>query len=347
MERISRLKAEMEELGYDSVLVFEPTNIFYLTGFWGEGISLLDKNELSLIIPKLETERAKKSANCTIIESERGNMLNSLPNIEGRVCTDCNDYNIMKSLENKFNLVYDKSIFDKVRMIKDDDEIKEISKAASLLDKLFAFVENKVVIGMSELEIQALIMYEGLRLGLQPASYKFTLYPLIIASGKNSALPHAQPTSRRIKKGDLLTIDLTLRYNGYVADTTRTFAIGNISNEKRLIYNIVKEAQEKAIENIREGMLTADLDKISRDVIDKYGYSKYFIHSTGHGIGLDVHEPPWIKANDKTQLERNMAITIEPGIYIDNKYGVRIEDSIIVSKKAKVLNKYTKELVII
>jgi Xaa-Pro aminopeptidase/Xaa-Pro dipeptidase len=168
---------------------------------------------------------------------------------------------------------------------------------------------------------------------------------LIVASGKNSSLPHAQPTSRKIRKGDLVTIDLTLRYNGYISDATRTFAIDSIKEEQRKIYNIVKEAQEEGIANLHDGVEAGEIDRVCRSIIEKYNYDKYFIHSTGHGIGLDVHEPPWIRSNSKQLLRDGMSITIEPGIYL-TKYGVRIEDSLLVTKNGcKVFNKYTKELV--
>ena len=344
MNRIDRLKASMEELGYDNIIAFEPENIFYLTQFWGEGIALLNKNGLMLIVPKLEAERAR--SNATVIESERGSdMLKILSkNLDGRAVTDCNDYHTFIQLGS--NVIHDPSIFYNARMIKDDDEIRAIKKASMLLDKLFRMVEE-IKVGMSELDIQALLMYEGLRLGLLPTSYKYTLHPLIVASGKNSSLPHAQPTSRKIRKGDLLTIDLTLRYNGYVSDATRTFAIDSISNDKREIYDIVREAEEEGIEALHDGIEAGEIDMICRNLIEGYGYGKYFIHSTGHGIGVEVHEPPWIRSKSKQLLRDRMTITIEPGIYLQ-KYGVRIEDSVLVTENGcKVLSKYTKDLIII
>ncbi len=346
MDRISRIKKHMESLGYDNLLAFEPENIFYLTRFWGEGIALLNKNGLVLIVPKLEAERARKSKHA-VIESERNALLNSLPDIEGRVCTDCNDHQTFKRLEANLDLVYDPNIFYRARMIKDEDEVRSIKKGAMLIDRLFKLFEDEVRIGMSELELQALLMHEGLRLGLQPASFRFTLHPLIIASGRNSSLPHAEPTSRKIRKGDLVTVDLTLRYNGYVADATRTFAIDSISRDKKEVYNIVKEAQEEGIANVRDGVSAREIDRVCRDVISKHGYAECFIHSTGHGIGVDVHEPPWISSNSNDILKEYMTITIEPAIYIKDRYGVRIEDSILITNKVEILNKYTKDLIII
>ncbi len=346
MNRLDRLKASMEELGYDSIVVFEPENIFYLTQFWGEGIAVLNK-DVTLIVPRLEAERARKSK-VTIIESERGSdMLKILAkNIDGRVVTDCNDHQTFMQLKS-MDIRYDPSILYNARMIKDDDEIKYIKKASILLDRLFRIVEREMRIGVSELEVQALLMYEGLRMGLLPTSYKYTLHPLIVASGKNSSLPHAQPTTRKIRRGDLVTVDLTLRYNGYVSDATRTFAIDDIKEEQKKVYNIVREAQKEGIANLHDGIKAGVIDDTCRGIIKRSNYGKYFIHSTGHGIGVDVHEPPWIRSNSNQVLRDGMTITIEPGIYTRN-FGVRIEDSLLVTKDGcRVFNRYTKELVII
>jgi Xaa-Pro aminopeptidase/Xaa-Pro dipeptidase len=335
--------------GYDMVTAFEPENVFYLTGFWGEGIAIHDANNTILIVPKLEAERARKSSKSMIIESERGiDMLNILKNnVYGKVCTDCNDILTFNKVKESVDLIYDSSIFYNARVLKSDDEIRNIKRASQLLDKLFSIAEKEIRIGMSELEIQALLMYEALKLNLKPASYKFTSDPLIIASGINSSLPHAQPSNRKIRRGDLITIDLTLRYNGYIADSTRTFAIDSITKEKKEIYNIVKEAQEEGTKMVKDGIEASMIDKACRDIIRKYGYDKYFIHSTGHGIGLEVHELPWIRSNSNDIIKEKMAITIEPGIYLA-KYGIRIEDSILVKRgNCEVLNKYPKELIII
>ncbi len=336
-----------------SLVAFEPENVCYLTGFWGEGIAILDNNGLALIVPKLEADRARKESkgyNCTIIESERGSsmMKHLLDSIDNNVITDCNDYQLLSMLKSKVNAVYNAKIFSNARKVKDDNEISKIRRASMLIDKLFEKFEDSFEKNMSELEVQAMIMYEALRLGLQPAAYRYTLMPLIVASGKNSSLPHAEPSKRRIKDKDLVTLDLTFRYKGYVSDATRTFAIGSVTKEQKKVYEIVKESQEQGVMNAIEGIKANELDDVCRSIIREHGYDKYFIHSTGHGIGLDIHEQPLISMNSDDILSNNMAITIEPGIYLPNRYGVRIEDSIIINKnKAIVLNRYSKELIIL
>jgi len=177
--------------------------------------------------------------------------------------------------------------------------------------------------------------------------YRSTLNPLIIAGGPNGALPHAQVTKRKFVRGDLIVVDLTLRYKGYVSDATRTFGLGPLSNHVKEIYEVVKESQKAGLKAVRIGVSCKSVDDACRDYIDKKNYGQYFIHSTGHGIGLEVHELPTISSKSDMKLKENMAITVEPGIYIPNKFGIRIEDSLIVKEKPIIMHKFTKELIII
>jgi Xaa-Pro aminopeptidase/Xaa-Pro dipeptidase len=177
--------------------------------------------------------------------------------------------------------------------------------------------------------------------------YRSTLNPLIIAGGPNSALPHAQVTDRKFVGGDLIVIDLTLRYKGYVSDATRTFGLGAVSGKAREIYEIVKKSQRLGLKAVKPNVSCKSIDDACRNYINKKNHGKYFIHSTGHGIGLEVHELPTISQKSQAKLQKNMAITVEPGIYIPKKFGVRIEDSVVVSDRPQILHKFTKDLVII
>jgi len=170
---------------------------------------------------------------------------------------------------------------------------------------------------------------------------------LIIAGGPNSALPHAQVTNRKFKDGDMIVVDLTLRYQGYVSDATRTFGLGSISKEAKKVYQIVQESQAAGLEAVKPHVTCKSVDDASRKVIEKKGYGKYFIHSTGHGIGLEVHELPNLGPTSRANLAKNMAVTVEPGIYLPRKFGVRIEASVIVGNKLDVMHKFTKELIVI
>ena len=235
--------------------------------------------------------------------------------------------------------------FNKSREVKDDAEIKILKKASKIIDEMFGICQKKIKAGQKESELQAILMSYAVENEMFDTGYRSTLNPLIIAGGPNGALPHAQVTNRKFKKGDLIVVDLTLRYKGYISDATRTFALGKISDEAKRVFDIVKESQKLGLDAVRPKVDCKTIDNICRKRINDSGYGKYFIHSTGHGIGLDVHELPNISTRSTTKLQNNMAITVEPGIYIENKFGVRIEDSVIVKDdKPVVMHKFTKEL---
>jgi len=219
MSRNKILLEEAFKVKCDNLVAFEPENVFYMSGFWGEVIVLLNNDSFKLIAPKLEADRARKgSMNCEVIQSERGSdMLESLLSNLGRgnVCTDCNDYSTIEKIRKKIGtrLINNKEPFYQARKLKDSKEIQTIAKASGILDKLFVACEKEIKPNVTEKELQAKLLYEAMKMGAYPPSYRFTVSPLIVASGKNSSLPHAEPTDRKIRKGDLVTVDLTLRYN--------------------------------------------------------------------------------------------------------------------------------------
>jgi Xaa-Pro aminopeptidase/Xaa-Pro dipeptidase len=334
------------------MVAFEPENLFYMTGFWGEAIGVLDKSGVTVIAPELEVGRAKEeSSDCTVIKSERGKgalstLLSKLKS--AKVCTDSNNYEVIQSMKKSLGTVKPTTDpFYRAREIKDLQEIGILKKASSILDKMYELCVDEIKIGQSELELQTILMSYAMEKGMFATGYKSTLNPLIIAGGPNGALPHAQVTSRKFADGDMIVVDLTLRYQGYVSDATRTFGLGRISSEAKKVYEIVKESQEAGLKAVKPNVSCKSVDDACRKVIQKKGYGKYFIHSTGHGIGLEVHEQPSISYLSKAKLEKNMAITVEPGIYIPRKFGVRIEDSVIVQSKADVMHKFTKDLIVI
>jgi Xaa-Pro aminopeptidase/Xaa-Pro dipeptidase len=210
---------------------------------------------------------------------------------------------------------------------------------------MFELCVKKIKVGQKESELQTILMKYALEQQMFDTGYKSTLNPLIIAGGPNGALPHAQVSQRKFKKGDLVVTDLTLRYKGYVSDSTRTFALGKISSQANEAYEIVKESQRLGLKAVKPNIDCKDVDTACRKYIEDKNYGKYFIHSTGHGIGLEVHELPTVSYRSDTKLKENMAITVEPGIYIENKFGIRIEDSLIVKDRPVVMHKFTKDLV--
>lgn len=339
-------------MGCDTLVAFEPENLFYMTGFWGEAVGILDKNGCTIVSPELEMDRARQeSTNCEIVKSERGKgALGTLVKIvKGRkICTDSDSYDTVEVLKRSLPVVRSTTDpFYRSREVKDSKEIAILRKGSSILDEMYEMCVDEIMIGKSEAELQTILMEYAMERGAFSTGYKSTLNPLIIAAGPNSALPHAQVTNRRFKNGDMIVVDLTLRYKGYVSDATRTFGLGSISSEAKKIYEIVKKSQEAGVRSVRPDVSCKYVDETCRKVIEKKGYGKYFIHSTGHGIGLEVHELPNLGPSSKAVLSKNMAITVEPGIYLPKKFGVRIEDSIIVGNKAYVMHKFTKDLIII
>ena len=350
-QRRKNLLKFAQKINCDTLVTFEPENLFYMTGFWGEAIGLLEKNgKTTIITPELEVGRAKEeSEDCNVITAERGTgLLSSLiKNInKNQVCTDCQNYSTMMTLKKHVpTITSNTEPFYNSRIIKEEKEILILKKASKIIDEMFEICSKKMKVGQKESELQTILMTYAMEQEMFGTGYKSTLNPLIIAGGPNGALPHAQVTQRKFKKGDLVVTDLTLRYKGYVSDATRTFAIGKISSEAKEAYDIVKESQNLGLKAVKPNVNCKEIDLACRKYIEEKNYGKYFIHSTGHGIGLEVHELPTISYRSDTKLKKNMAITVEPGIYIENKFGIRIEDSLIVKERPIVMHKFTKNLV--
>ena len=335
----------------DTLVTFEPENLFYLTGFWGEAVGILEKGgQTTIIAPELEAGRAKdESINCDVITSQRGGLISTLASLKKKkICVDCQNYSVMQSLKKSIpRLKQSSEPFYNARIIKDSDEVRILKKASSIIDQMFELCTQTIKKGRSESDLQAILMSFAIANDMHDTGYRSTLNPLIIAGGPNGALPHAQVTKRKFANGDMIVVDLTLRYKGYVSDATRTFGLGSISKEAKIVYEIVKESQKAGLAVVRPQRTCKSVDDTCRKIIEEHHYGSYFIHSTGHGIGLDVHESPNITSKSTTKLKKDMAITVEPGIYIPNKLGVRIEDSVIVRDRPIIMHKFTKELIVI
>jgi Xaa-Pro dipeptidase len=215
----------------------------------------------------------------------------------------------------------------KLRLHKDETEIKAMRKAVGIAETAFKELLPTVKVGQTERQIANELIIQLLRAGSEP---ELPFEP-IVASGPNSALPHATPSSRALQHGDLVVIDWGARWQGYVSDITRTLAIGQINPQLRQIHAHVLAANEAGRTVSQPGSQTNQVDSAAREVIDQAGFGQYFIHRTGHGIGLDAHEPPYISQDDQTVLEPGMAYTVEPGIYLPDQGGVRIEDNVVIT----------------
>jgi Xaa-Pro aminopeptidase/Xaa-Pro dipeptidase len=350
-ERRKRLIDYAQKIDCDVLVSFEPENLYYMTGFWGEAIGILEKDgKTTIIAPELEVGRAEEeSIDCNVITADRGvGLISGLVSKtkDSKVCTDCQSYPTMEALKKSIPTIkYSTDPFYRAREIKDSKEITILKDASQIIDEMYELCVKKIKVGLKESELQSILMSFAMEREMFSTGYRSTLNPLIIAGGPNGALPHAQVTKRKFMDGDLIVVDITLRYKGYVSDATRTFGLGSISNQAKEVYEIVKESQKAGLKAVRVGASCKSVDDACRDYIDKKNYGQYFIDSTGHGIGLEVHEFPTIGQKSQAVLQKGMAITVEPGIYIPKKFGVRIEDSVIVKDAPMVLHKFTKELV--
>ena len=214
-------------------------------------------------------------------------------------------------------------------------------KSSELADKALAMTIPMIKAGMKEIEVKELLEAELKNQGMSNPAFD-----TIIGSGPNSALPHYTAGDRVLKAGDSVVIDFGGVYQGYNSDMTRTIMLGKATEEYRDVYEIVKEAQKRAIETVKPGVKASEIDAAARSYIAGKGYGDYFIHRTGHGIGMEVHEEPYISDISKSILQPGMVFSIEPGVYLPGKFGVRIEDLVMVTETGvEVLNKYTKELI--
>lgn len=224
---------------------------------------------------------------------------------------------------------------EKLRARKTPEEVAKIKKACEITDACLVYANQNIKEGMTEIEIQ--VMIESFHILNGGESICHT----IVATGENAAKPHAVPSNRQVKKGDIITLDIGVFYQGYCSDLTRTFFLGEANNEELIkIHGIVLEANRLQTEAVKVGMKGKDIDAIGRNYITECGYGDKFIHGTGHGMGMEVHEEPYVAIGVETELEEGNVITIEPGIYVEGLGGVRIENDILVTKDGyEILNK--------
>lgn len=332
-----RVLHNAEKIGCSTVVSFNPENTFYLTGFWGESVGICSGEITKIVTPALETDRAEEAAlSSEVISAERGKdmLFRVIDELAGEsLCTDSTDFHTIKMMAEKLgekNVKVNNKPFTMSRIIKDLNEQENISKAAKIIDRLFNLSTEHIRENKTEIELMALLVSETYLLGGTLVSYKSTRYPFIIAGGPNAAFPHSEITSRPFSLGDTVIVDLVVQYEGYVADATRTFVIGHATEEIKQVYECVKDAQQTGLDSLRSAPDFGHVDLACRNLVTDRGYGSKFVHSTGHGIGLEVHESPWISKTGNEKVKPGMCVTIEPGVYITGRFGVRIEDSVIV-----------------
>lgn len=248
--------------------------------------------------------------------------------------------------DNGVNLTINKTldnILSSMRMIKTEKEICRIKKAQEITELAFNHILNMINSNVTEKQIALEIEFFMRKNGADRVSFD-----LIVVSGKNSSLVHGVPTDKKINYGDFITLDIGAVFENYHSDMTRTIAYKGVNDEQHEVYNTVLRAQLEAIKAIKASVSCRYVDSVARNIIKESGYDGKFGHALGHGVGVDIHESPVLSVNSDTLLEQNMVITVEPGIYIENKFGVRIEDMVVVTKDSCVnLVSLPKQLIII
>lgn len=351
---MQKLNEIVKKYNLDILHISNPKSIFYFTNFLSNpherffALVIDKKFNKYLILPKLDYELAKENikVGLTYIAYEDGEnpyeMLKKYVEDTDKIGLDYENISLHKyikineTLKNTEIKSIDEDIKN-IRVYKSLDEYEKMKKAAFYADKCIEIAKNNLRVGMTEIELKSIIETEIKKLGIKEMSFD-----TMVLFGKNSANPHGESGNNKLKENDIILLDLGCYFKNYASDITR--CIFNGDNSKYLkIYDIVCKANKEAIKFIKPGVKFSEIDKIARDIIEKSGYGNYFTHRLGHGLGLDCHEYPDVsKYNDKI-IEKNMVFTIEPGIYIPNEFGIRIEDDVIVTESGcEVLTKYEK-----
>lgn len=351
--KIKKVYELMDKEGLDALLIDSPENRYYLTGFTGTaGRVLLTGKGAYFITDFRYVEQAKKQTEgYEIVELsfnfEKG--LNELLKKDGVKRLGFESKAISHEQFLKYNEVLEvelqktTDLIEGLRVIKGPEEIEKIKKAVEITDAAFAHILGIIKPGVTEREIALELEFFQKRMGGEKNAFDF-----IVASGQRSSLPHGVASDKVIEKGDFVTLDFGVFYQGYCSDLTRTVVVGEPDEKQKEIYGLVLKAQLAVIERVKAGMSCKEVDEIARGIIGEAGYRENFGHGLGHGIGLEIHEAPRVSFTSETILQPGMVVTNEPGIYIPGWGGVRIEDDLLITEEGcEVLNKAPKELIIL
>ncbi|MDR2967835.1 MAG: aminopeptidase P family protein [Methanobacteriaceae archaeon] len=331
-KKINNILQKMNNEDFDGMILTQINNIKYLSNYSPTSFAIcIIKEDPVILTSQMDKELANKTSSLKVEEFKSFSDIVKLLKKEKfkKIAIESSlPVNIYKKIEGKWDLEI-KDFLETERMIKSSDEIDKINKAVAISHKSFKELNilEKREKGTNEWEVAYELGYLMRKNGAQEESFE-----TIVATGSNSSLPHARCENKKLETPILM--DWGCKFDGYCSDTSRTIVY---SEKQEKIFNIVLEAHDKAIDYIKPGIKVCEVDEIARSIIAEYGYVDNFIHSTGHSLGLDVHEKPTISKKDETILEKNMIITIEPGIYLEGEFGVRIEDMVKVANKGEIM----------
>jgi len=350
VDRLSRLREILREKRLRGFLTTNPSNLFYLGGLRAEGsFGIVTPGKATIFVPELLYQQAREIVKNFQVVGLRNRVLENIGKFLasekiGRLGFEAGEVSVkrfkeMKRTFRRVKLVPFDGLLEKMRIVKMGEEIDSIRKSARLCVAAFRYVRDRIRVGMKEKIVACQLEYFMKKRGSEKPSFD-----IIVASGENTAYPHYRTGEREVRLGDCLLIDVGCVYKGYCSDLTRTLFLDIITRGQKprfslefegkfkKIYEAVRDAQKAAIDKIRPGVRCSTVDLTARRVIARAGFRDYFIHKTGHGVGLDVHELPWLEESSKEVLKPGMVITVEPGVYIPGLGGVRIEDMVLVTK---------------
>ena len=354
MNHIAGIAAKLPEYGLDAMLITSEPGEFYAVGFQGEGVVLVTPGESWYFTDGRYIEAAQEQVQADhvgLLEQGKNyrQMVEELVQAKGLKVLGFEEAYMTVSGHTRWSggvtakLKPASPLLAGLRASKDEEEITAMIAAQRIAERALERTLPYVKPGASEKEIAARLEYEMLCLGAEKKSFD-----TILASGPNSSRPHAVPGERKIQRGEFVTIDFGCVVNGYCSDTTRTVAVGQPSEEMRTVYNIVLEAQLAGIAAARAGVTGQEVDGAARKVIQDAGYGEYFNHGFGHSLGIEIHEDPNFSSKNTKPMPLGAVVSAEPGIYLPGKFGVRIEDVVILTKDGcDVMTKFPKELTIL
>jgi Xaa-Pro aminopeptidase len=349
--RADRLAGLFGEFQLDCLLVSNPVNVRYLSGFTGtNGACVVTPEERLFFTDFRYVERAEHEVRgFERVTAGRDLLGDVAARLDGRAGFDDEHLTVKahgrlrQKVGEGVELVPAGGRVERLRAVKDEGELRLMSEAARLADGAYEALRERGLAGRTELEVA-----RELEQVLRDRGAEEPAFPVIVAAEANGALPHAAPRDAEIARGTLVVVDMGARVDGYCSDCTRTFATGDLSDSAAEVYELVRSAQESALEAVRAGIGCSELDAVARDAIEAAGHGERFGHGLGHGVGLEVHEGPRVARGAEGELAAGNAVTVEPGVYVPGEFGVRIEDLVAVTDDGcEVLTGFEKSLVVV
>ncbi len=355
MDRIDRLMDKAAPASGEGILVHKPSNMFYLSGYTGEGLLITTRGLKAIVTDSRYTEQAARQAPGFDVHMIQTGVSHFA--LAASLCAEhgirnlryeddfltVKSFSAMQEAMPGIEFASLDNLPEKMRVVKDEHELSLIQEACDISCRAFDYILGFIRPGQTEKQIELALNFKMFELGAEGLAFNS-----IVASGPNGSLPHAIPSDRKVEAGDMITLDFGAKYQGYCADMTRTIAVGEPGARMKKIYDIVLRAQSTAQDALAPGKDCASIDRIARDIITAEGYGQQFGHGLGHSLGIDVHEDPRLSPVSKAKLETNLVITVEPGIYVPGLGGVRIENSCVITDTAsRSLVSASRELIIL